>query len=213
MSILTCVLVHKEAQECFDLHLPYWKGWTDKILVYSPNDSRIETQERQISWGHAEHHGAHSVERLHWLLLWISGTDFDHFAIHEYDSVSFGPFSNEVKDGRPTALWGNWFESIPDPRWIGQSFVQAPFFLNRFALDTLIAAMGRFPFHACQGYYDRFLGACVEAHGMEKGNWGKDGFSVNSIHDGHLEAAVEARKSGAIHFHGIKNAEVLEALK
>jgi len=226
MSILTTILAHKEAQDCVDRHLPYWKAQTDKLIIFTPDDSRIETTERQISFGHACHHGAHAIERLYWLLTWLEGTDFNEFILHEYDSISFARpsvFNWENANDVPI-VQGTWFLKVPPKGWLSSSFVHPPLAMRDIGLHQLVAAFGRFPFHAERGTWDRFIGLIIENPARSSqytelpsmmrfshdDAGGSLSFSHNTITVEHFPSLAESIKNGARHFHGVKSKETLD---
>ena len=209
MSILTTILAHKEAQDCVDRHLPHWKAQTDKLIIFTPEDSRIDTTERQISFGHACHHGAHAIERLYWLLTWLEGTDFNEFIIHEYDSISLARpsvFNDTVSDAYPS-LQGIWFDTEYNYQWIGSSFVHPPLAMRRLGLESCVAQLGGLPFHCNRGMWDRVLGLAMSFVRCE---FSPPGYSHNTIAEEHYSSLAEAIKNGARHFHGVKSKETLD---
>jgi len=224
MSILTCVLVHKQAQETFDRHLPYWKAWTDKILVVTPEDSQIQTSEQQISHGKACHVGEEATKRMRWMFRWLEGTDFTEFIVHEYDSISFDRPSIFNSPDTNDAIQGNWFRGEEHPDWLSESFVHPPLAFRRPALGALVAALGIIPDHAERGAWDRWLALAINKHNEQRTriwipSYGSNGFGVcgsgfshNTIHEDRYPELARAVRNGARFFHGIKQESALKVI-
>jgi hypothetical protein len=217
MSILTVVLAHREAQETFDRHLPYWKAWTDKILVVTPEDSQIQTSEMQISHGKACHVGEEAVKRMRWMFRWLEGTDFNEFLVHEYDSIAFDrpPIFNDQEYESAYAIQGNWFHTEDKKDWASRSFAHPPLAFRKSGLHALVAAIGQIPDHAERGAWDRWIGLATERHGIGQYNYcgnGSSWYSANTIHEDKYPELARAVRNGARFFHGVKAESCLKVI-
>jgi hypothetical protein len=211
------VMAHKDAQATFDRHVPFWNAHKRDVRVFCPVRCEVNTYHRLTSWGSKCHHGPVANARFRIMLttMWGSPTTSNHFLFYEYDSLcldpGFSPFDSETP-GKPF-IAGNIF-SNNDPRFKGSLFVHPPLAFNRQGLQAILSrcGAGKLSDAAELGFWDRWLGLACNLAGVAPHDWGKSGFSRNTIEPPHVEEAVLAVARGAVMVHGVKDAGVLNQL-
>lgn len=206
MNPLVVIMAHGKAQDTFNRHLPYWERWVRDVLVFSPANDVVRTNHAQLTFGTACHHGPESIRRFRHLLTCLSKSNFSEFVIHEYDSLSFDQDFPENLNG---TLYSNEF-SNSDRTFEGSRFFHPPLMFSRETLQTILAVGSGVPDTAEKGFWDRWLGLVADKAGIP--TQCLNGFSRNTIEPTDLQSAIEARRAGAVHFHGIKNPIVLRTL-
>lgn len=207
MSRLIVIMAHGKAQDTFRRHLPHWVESGDDLLVFSPRSDPVDTPIPQLVTGFASHHGPGSIARFRTMLSWLSKTVFDEFIVHEYDSITFGGRATIT----PGVLRSNEFANS-DPSFSGTRFFHPPLAFDQMTLHLLLQASQTVGDSAEKSYWDRWLGLVADQGSVRSRSWGHLGFSRNTIERKDFYEAVRAKKEGAIHFHGIKDATVLYAL-
>lgn len=204
--MIQVIMGHGEAWPVIHRHLPVWERLELPLLLYFPAGDSVQTGHPTFTFGHREHHGAHAIERFRTLLLHLEGTAHDSFLIQEYDS-----FSLELPQITPGTVHGNLFRD-DSPKWLGGQFLHPPLAFDRAALESLVAASGLIPDHAERGFWDRWIGLVCKSGNIPTAGWNERGFAHNTIEPQFIPSAVEARKNGATHFHGVKSEQCLAAI-
>lgn len=206
MKTLQVIMAHAGGQAVFDRHLPIWSRLGHDMLVFCPENSRVETILLMFAYGSAQHHGAHSIERFRALLLHMEHLPYDYFVIQEYDSFSLSEPAISVG-----VLRGNYFPEN-DPKWLASFFLHPPLAFDRHTLTQLNYAARFLTLEAGNYFWDRWIAVCAELAKISVIGWGDIGFSQNTIEPNQITDAVTAARRGAIHFHGCKSQECFAAI-
>ena len=209
MKCLIVVMAHAAAQSTFNRHLRFWESHGQDIVVFSPQDAVVRTKHPVIAWGTASHHDAMANERFFRMLEIISRMNYDRFCINEYDSLCFSPEIPYTEDGY---LWANSWKN-EDPSFSGEWYFHPPLIMCNRVLKRIVQACKDVPFSSEKGFWDRYLGIVVQKYGIGFGTYNEQGFSRNTIEIQDLPAAMNARRNGAVLFHGIKDASTLAGLE
>lgn len=213
---LVVVMAHREAQATFDRHYSYWKSHDADMLVVCPQDSVIQTKEDVLAIGRRSHHGEEANARFLRMLSLIGELNYNDFIIYEYDSLCidcnyaliFPDLAREMR-----VLRSNQWDNTEPHKFRGRHYFHPPLAfsievlteLNKVAIAVRPSDEG--------GFWDRLLGVMVDMANLQADGWGLDGFSRNTIEPHDLPAAIEAKRKGAVWFHGIKTEQCLRALE
>lgn len=202
---LQMIMTHGGAQETFARHMPIWEALGCDIRVFCPTDDWPTNSfgHPVIGYGKAAHSGSEAMERFYHMLRWMEGAEkYDTFLVQEYDS-----FSLEMPEF--ISCSANWM-FMKQPGWISEMCCHPPLAMTRGVLSDTIAAIGKLPFHAERGMWDRVMALAVKKEDVNF--MGKYGFSRNTIEPEHYEDLRKAVAGGAKHYHGVKTKEVLDMI-
>lgn len=207
MKTLQIIGAYAGAQEAFDRHLPFWKHCNADVLVTSPADSPIITDQPQLLEGRKGHHGTAGLYRYLFLLEWLRNTKYDRFVFHDYDS-----FNLEQEYPEPTSpVSGPCFSDLrPDRPFIGSLYIHPPIMITAQGLELIHQRKGAIGDSIEGGFFDRWLGYLCQAAGILVTDWYPKGicFTRNSFDRPEILAeAVKAIENGAYMIHGVKTAE------
>lgn len=208
MKTLSVIMGHADAQATFDRHLPLWKSNGTDLMVMCPQDAVLQTDIPVLALGRKGHHSAMANWRFRQLLEFLTRLRYDWFVVHEYDSICVSP---EIPPCPVTAISANLF-TADQPEFKGHHFLHPPLQLGPDVLWRILDAMRKLPDDSERGFWDRLIGYACELADVAMVPYGKLGFSKNTIHPEDIPAAVDARKKGAVMYHGVKTEQVLRAL-
>jgi hypothetical protein len=166
----------------------------------------VDTYHWTHTYGHACHHGPHSIERFRALLEYLEQQPYKWFLIQEYDSLSL--IDPHQING---TVRGNDFHGKQDG-FLGTTFIHPPLFFDKSTLQSILATAKPISNEAEKSFWDRWLGYVCELGRIEVKGWGKQGFSQNTIEPEQIPDAVAAVKRGAVHIHGVKTQECYDAI-
>lgn len=222
MTTLVCIMGHRECQETFDRHLPYWQAHGCDMVIFCPEDSIVNTRGHFLwAYGPKGHHSASANRRFKELLNACCKTSYDRYVIFEYDALCLTPaipFFYEMskerylrpKDGKDfdrPYLCGNVFhDNTPDKKFKGSTFVHPPLIMTRAGLCIIADHLNMLPDDAELGFWDRMLGLACENAGIEPMDFMAKGlgYARNSIEPQHYEEVWNAAGDGRIFWHGVK---------
>ena len=207
MKTILTVWAHREVQATVNRHLPYWPARQGDLIFLCPVDSVIETTYPVLAMERSMHHGTEINRKFRRMLEFWLTMDYERFVFMEYDALCLSPEFPELDPGK---LYGNLFKS--DQReFKGHFFLHPPITVCRPVLEKLVAFAKTVP-DETDAYWDRYLGYVCEFGKIPfDGYWGL-GYAQNTIQPEHIPAAVEARRNGAVMYHGVKSGAVLKAI-
>lgn len=211
MRILTVIMAHADAQEIFDRHLPIWvKNLNGSdMAVFCPEGSKVKCPDCWVyDFGMKEHHGFGAITRFRDMLMHlIMFEPADRFIIHEYDSIQLGPF-----DWIPGYLMGCFNPKGQDEPFKGLGACTPPLAMDREVMEKIFAV--NLSCDAEFGYWDRWLTLAAEMAGVPIHSFCQHGigFTDSTLLPKHYPAIREARKNGAVMFHGVKDLETLNVI-
>jgi len=208
MKTLVIVQAHSEAQATFDRHLPFWEAHRSDIVVLCPRDAIIQTDHYVIATGNRGHHNTAANRRIKDMIRFFLMTEHERLAFFEYDAVCFQPVLPLLKED---GLWSNLFTS-DQPQFQGHFFTHPPLIMSRDVAIRLLHQLDKMPDDSELCFWDRMVGYACELAFIPMYHYGERGFARNTIEPGDIPAAVQARKSGALFYHGIKSPQALEAI-
>lgn len=211
MKTLTCVMAHKDAQDTVNRHTDYWITGVpefNELIFTCPRNSMILSQYPVVALGVASHHDPSAIDRFRKILNFLSTMDYDWFILTEYDAIAFEPMFPGTRDMR---VYSNLFTS-DQPNFEGHHFTHPPLQFSKKTLTFLALYFNTAPDTIERSFWDRAMGLICERNGIELTGYGCLGYAQNTIEPRHLASAIEARKKGAVWFHGIKDARTLQAI-
>lgn len=224
---LLVVMVHAEAQETFDRHLPLWEAHGCDIIVFCPFDAIVSTRLPVWAVGKRSHHGAEANRRFKELLRMLERTTYDRFLICEYDAFCLSPkipvfFQWSDQHSMPTKnfsrpyVCGNVFrDDRPDRGFEGTTFIHPPLLFTHYGLQDINVQLKHLPDRCEGGFWDRMLGLACEEAGIEPLDFMKHGlgYAQNTIEQHQFGSAFEAAANGALFLHGCKSPEALAVIE
>lgn len=209
MKTLTVIMAHREAQGAFDRHLNFWKSHGTDLLVMCPQDSVVETNLQVLCLGKKGHHSAMANWRFKTLLQYLTKVSYEWFFLNEYDSLCLTPALPPC----PTESISSNLFTANQPEFRGHHFLHPPLQFSQSVLGRIVTALNKLPDYSENGFWDRLLGYACELGKVPMAAYNNLGFSRNTIEPGDIQAAVQARKNGAVLYHGVKTEPVLRALR
>jgi len=218
-NTLIVVMAHKEAQETFDRHLPYWEAHGSPIVVWCPSTALVKTSHEQLGFGTPSHHDAEANRRFKAMCrMCLSKTEYDRFVIFEYDAICVRkdfPWGTD-----PLEIRGSWFhdkyKTCGGTGWRGHWFCHPPFLIHRPAMEKIVSRQETFPDDIEAGNWDRMFGTAAEEEGLGMYNLRSTvppvAYTANSFEHGYYHEALAYAKSGAYMFHGIKTPYQLDSI-
>jgi hypothetical protein len=211
--MLVIVLAHAGAQDCFDRHLPFWRGHGSDILVFCPEDAPVKTSLQTVLIGRAQHAGPTAGERFRKIWEAALNLNYDRYLYFEGDALSLDSRVPAFAQNE-TGFFGNEF-SNNDPRFQGKRFHHPPYFCDRQSLWHYVKARREFPDGFEEGFSDRQISLVCDRAGIPFHGWSAAGFSRNTIEPGGptmMAQAAHAAREGSTMYHGVKHQAVLETL-
>src|SRR5208337_763231 len=137
------VLAHGRAQDVFDRHLPLWKSHGVPVVVCTPEDEPIQTQEEKWVYGLQSHSGVHSRSRLiYFLSRFVNFTDHTHAVLFEYDSFCLQP---DIRLHMGNGVFGILSSSMEPQRFISLRYPLPPWTVDRESAKALLEVAQRYP--------------------------------------------------------------------
>lgn len=207
-------MAHKEAQDTFNRHYPFWKQLGGDILVVHPTDSKVILPEREkimaMEFGKAAHTGVQSIVRFRSILEHMNGLGYDRSAFFEYDSFCLGEFP-EMKGAMMAPVFR---DNSPERGFEGTTFCHPPLFFTPFGLSAVTEVIKTMPLTAEGSVWDRFLGLAIERANLEPFDLLGAGmaFCDNTIHPARHPALALAVRNGSRMFHGVKDEATLKVI-
>lgn len=210
MSTLIFVKGHREIQPTFDRHLPYWQKLGFDIITISPEDRKLHGRGTTvIPIGLSSHHSPwNNIRMKECIRIFLSLKAYHRTMICEYDALCL---QEKLPILNPEGVWGHLFTS-DQPEFMGHHYLHPPIIMSRDVAGRVLEEWDKHFDGLERCFWDRALGYVCERASIPMFGYGERGYAQNTIEPHHLEAAVAARKAGAIMFHGVKTPQVLNAL-
>lgn len=212
-NTLVVIMAHQGGQETFNRHLPYWETHQCDILVYSPSNAPILTTHQQLLWGHATHHSDHANERFVFLLKVLTKMHYDGFIIFEYDAICLDPQFLPTQAMLCSYGANIFHDNRPERGFKGTTFTHPPLWFTRNGLLSIVEH--NLPYTEELGFWDRWLGYCLERIGAKPYDWLSEGkgYAKNTIEPADYDNMACAIRHGAVMLHGVKSAECLAVIQ
>lgn len=202
-------MAHAAAQNLVDRHIQIWESQGGTLMFFCPGDAVVKTEYPVIAYGRKSHHDAMANRRFKWLFAFLARyTLADWYLIDEGDSFCAIP---QIPDLQSGCLWATAWKN-DDPKFIGKHFLHPPLYMDRDTLLKANDALQKLPDESELGFWDRMLGLACDRYQVEWRGYLSLSFSRNTIEDTDIDAAVAAKRQGAVFFHGVKSRKAFEAL-
>jgi len=191
------ILAHGKAQAVFDQHLPLWKKHGLPIVVFSPTDDQVDPRGlSHLNFGTSSKNGPCTVERMRYVIEFVSRSKFDVSVIFEYDSICL-----KAELTPRSGLHGIVHENKDPVRFMTMRYALAPWMLDRESANKMLAVARTYPDVQEEGCHDRLLSAWAALAGVPILPHPERGFAENTILAPFLDVpGIE----GSQWIHGIK---------
>lgn len=215
---LVIVLAHGRAADVVQRHLPIWRDHGNLVVFFTPVDDPLPDFPGliQFSRGKSKAYSADTNLRCREALRFAAMcSKFSFTLLFEYDSLVFNAIPAEHS---PTVVGVDVVAPVfhnADPKFQGKAYLHFPQFYSAEAVNKVVDAMDAMVLDAEHGFTDRYIGLAVEKAGLHVRDLNPTGFvyTQNEIDTAKLPEALAAYAKGARWSHGIKTAEVFQALR
>jgi hypothetical protein len=223
MRTLITVMAHREAQDTFNRHFPFWWNLGHDMLVACPERQGVALPEMRggtgkrllttFNVGKAEHHGVQSILRFRAILEQMSGAGYDRYAFFEYDALCL---ANDLPPMFADVVGNVFTDSNTESGFVGGMFVHPPIMFTAPALEWLVKIMEtQMSLADEKSVWDRWIGLALKKSNLTVGDLIQNGrgYSMNTIPPEKHEELFLAIRNGAVLVHGVKTPECLEVCK
>lgn len=222
MNANTLVTVHGYAGDAHQVRnaLPLYEHHNCSVVIFSPNDSRIEKMGKHICRfeGKRAYIGWDSLERQRLQLHALLDYPFEWFLLNDSDSVCLSPQIPDYVYTEPEVLWSNEVSDMMHARAPGYPWprlaLQPPYFMSRRVIKRLLSVADRKNiFDGQTPFIDWVMMAWAVASGCPHNNY-RDGASYPTTNSPEGLAVMRRVVStqGKIFVHSIKEKRVLNWL-
>lgn len=208
VKTLLTIWAHKEVQATVNRHMHLWEQHLNTDIVFiCPTNSVIWTPYPVLAMEVSKHNGVEINRKFRKMLEFWLLCHHDRFMFCEYDAFCV---SQDLPDLDAGKLYGNLFNST-EPQFKGHYYLHPPIVVCRPVLEDLVRFARTVP-DETDRFWDRLLGYYCEYGKIPFSGYGERGFARNTIDPCEVPAAVDARRNGALMFHGVKSEAALRAI-
>lgn len=221
-NLLVIVLAHGKVADVVKRHLPVWEAHGGPVVFFTPVDDPLPEWPGliQYSRGKSKAYSADTNLRCKAAFSFAAMSRARFVLVCEYDSVVFNDVPEKyipvATNPRSTAgiVAASKFNNT-DPKFKGNFYLHFPQLYSMIGVQAMCGAMDGLPIDSEHGFTDRYIGLAAERAGLELLDLNPTGFvyTQNEIDTAKLPEALAAYAKGARWSHGIKTAEVFQALR